>query len=242
MEVWKYSKPIVRGWKRNNIYRRKYEEFTDVEKINSYLQRKKYYQNQKFYIKRLVDSNFDNKTSFLTLTQRMENKSAYDIKLSNYEFDKFIRRLKYYLNKKYPGKKLKYLATWERTKKGVIHYHLILFGFPFIPAKKLEEIWRLGFIKINQIKRIDASVRSEYISKYFSKDLEFRDRKVKAFFKSRNLKKPTEIISFFENKDLKESDIGIPSFKKRYYYYPQQNEKKETIEYFLVNLNERKKR
>ena len=99
LEVWKYSKPIVRGCKRKNTYRRKYNELTDIEKIDSYLRRKKYYQDKRFYIKRLVDANFDNRTSFLTLTQRKESQSAYDIKLSNYEFDKFIRRLKYYLKK-----------------------------------------------------------------------------------------------------------------------------------------------
>ncbi|MGG0740940.1 rolling circle replication-associated protein [Niallia taxi] len=61
-----------------------------------------------------------------------------DIDFTNNEFEKFIKRLNYH---QYQTKKqvIKYLATWEKQKRGAIHYQVIFFDFPFIRKKKLEE-------------------------------------------------------------------------------------------------------
>ena len=106
---------------------------------------------------------------------------------------------------------LKYISIWERQQRGAIHYHVILFNLPFIDAKKIEEIWRNGFIRINLIeddkddkkekgkkkskKKQDkkaSGIVSGYLTKYFIKDIDERVREKKAYFYSRNLEKPKE--------------------------------------------------
>lgn len=49
-----------------------------------------------------------------------------------------------------------------------------------------------GFIKINRIDVDSMENRGRYLSKYFGKDLELKEHKKKAFFKSQNLKMPIE--------------------------------------------------
>jgi hypothetical protein len=154
-------------------------------------------------IMRLVNSNPDFIT-FLTLTfdeNKFENKKDItEFEKCNYWFMTFIQRLKY----NFPG--IKYLAVPEfqgdyyfRTniKKefgGAIHYHLLL--NQEIDTKRIEIIWRHGFIKINKIKSINNV--GLYVSKYLSK--ESFNRKYfgkKKFFYSRNLNRPQE----FKGKD-----------------------------------------
>ncbi|MGG5369354.1 hypothetical protein IGI67_000960 [Enterococcus sp. AZ196] len=143
----------------------------------------------RFEIARLVDTNFGEQTKFLTLTFK---EAVEDIDYANYEFNKFIKRLNYDLYKTKKAQ-LKYIATWELQKRGAIHYHLILFDFPYIPFKRLESIWGHGYIKINKIDVDSIENRGRYISKYFDKDLEIKNHKKKAFFKSQNLISPTLI-------------------------------------------------
>ena len=87
---------------------------------------------------------------------------------------------------------LKYLATWEKQKRGAIHYHVIFFDFPYIAKEKLQNLWSHGFIKINRIDVDSKENRGRYLSKYFGKDLDLKEHKKKAFFKSQNLKVPHE--------------------------------------------------
>lgn len=49
-----------------------------------------------------------------------------------------------------------------------------------------------GFIKINRIDVDSKENRGRYLSKYFGKDLDLKEHKKKAFFKSQNLKVPHE--------------------------------------------------
>ena len=114
-----------------------------------------------------------------------------DITETNKEFKYFIQRLNYYL---YQTKvqTLKYIATWEKQKRGAIHYHVIFFDFPYVAKEKLQNLWTHGFIKINRIDVDSMENRGRYLSKYFGKDLELKEHKKKAFFKSQNLKMPIE--------------------------------------------------
>ena len=57
-------------------------------------------------------------------------------------------------------------------------------------TKELEKIWGHGFVKINKIDVDSKDNRGRYVSKYFSKDIDMKNYKQKAFFKSRNLKMP----------------------------------------------------
>ena len=161
-------------------------------------------------IMRLVNSNPDF-ISFLTLTfdeNKFENKKDItEFEKCNYLFMTFIQRLKY----NFPG--IKYLAVPEfqgdyyfRTniKKefgGAIHYHLLL--NQMVDTKKIEKVWRHGFVKINKIKSINNV--GLYVSKYLSK--ESFNRKYfgkKKFFYSRNLNRPQE----FKGQECEEMLMG----------------------------------
>ena len=166
--------------------RKTYNELSAQRQYDSLKRKQQHYKNMRFEIARLVDTNFDNQTKFLTLTFR---ENIQDIEYTNNEFKKFIKRLNYDLYKT-KTTHLKYLATWEKQKRGAIHYHIILFQFPFISIKRLTTIWGHGFVKINKIDVDSIENRGRYISKYFDKDLELKEHKKKAFFKSRNLKLP----------------------------------------------------
>lgn len=216
VEIWHYNTPIRVGRKRDLSGSGKAREKRGYEKVNAIVRRRNYYKNKREEVRRIVDLNFDGQTSFLTLTQDPKEPSCRDVKLSNHNFDKFVRRLKYYLKKSHPEKPLKYLATWERTKAGVVHYHVILFSFPFVPAKKLEEIWGHGFVKVNKIRGIDAKKRGAYVSKYFTKDIDLRERKSKAYFKSRNLKVPEARKFLLPEGAFDPGMFGKPSYSSSY--------------------------
>ncbi|MDM5460559.1 rolling circle replication-associated protein [Bacillus cereus] len=163
---------------------------TEIDNTNnqydSLKRKQRHYEQTRWEIARIIDCNFDNNTKFMTLTFK-ENEQ--DISFTNAEFNKFIKRLSYRL---YQTKKqqLQYLAVWEKQKRGAIHYHIIFFNFPFIKLKELQQVWGHGFVKLNKIDVDSKDNRGRYVSKYFSKDLDMKDHKKKAFFKSQNLKTP----------------------------------------------------
>ncbi|MGL9969950.1 rolling circle replication-associated protein [Enterococcus sp. DIV1420a] len=166
--------------------RKKFEELSAEKQYDSLKRKQQYYKNMRFNIARIVDTNFDNKTKFLTLTFK---ENIQEIDYANNEFKKFIKRLNYelYHTKK---AKIKYLATWEKQTRGAIHYHIILFDFPYVSVNRLIKIWGHGSFKINKIDVDSIENRGRYVSKYFDKDLDLKEHKKKAFFKSRNLRLP----------------------------------------------------
>lgn len=117
-------------------------------------------------VKKIIHNQPFEKTSFLTLTFQDEKFSDYS--LAVYEFTKFIQRLNYFIyNTKI--KKIKYLGVPELQKRGVWHFHIVLFDVPYIPQEKLQDIWGLGFIKINKVN--DINHLSNYVLKYITKSL-----------------------------------------------------------------------
>lgn len=165
-----------------------FDEMSAHKQYDSLKRKQKHYKQTRWEIARIVDCNFDDKTKFVTLTFR---ENIQDIAVTNREFKYFIQRLNYYI---YQTKTqlLKYIATWEKQERGSIHYHVIFFDFPYIAKEKLQNLWSHGFIKINRINVDSVENRGRYLSKYFSKDLELKEHKKKAFFKSQNLKMPKE--------------------------------------------------
>lgn len=121
---------------------------------------------------------------FLTLTHAA---NITDIKYSNSEFTKFIKRLKRHTNTD-----IKYIAVIEFQKRGSIHYHIVIFNLPYTRKEEIARIWRHGYVKINAIDNIYNI--GAYVSKYMGKDVG-DDRLVgeKCYFTSRGLKKPVEI-------------------------------------------------
>lgn len=168
--------------------RKTFDEMSARRQYDSLKRKQKHYEQTRWEIARIVDCNFDDRTKFVTLTFR---DNIQYITVTNREFKNFIQRLNYYI---YQTKTqlLKYIATWEKQKRGAIHYHIIFFDFPYVAKEKLQNLWSHGFIKINRIDVDSKENRGRYLSKYFSKDLELKEHKKKAFFKSQNLKMPKE--------------------------------------------------
>ncbi len=193
IEVWEYlDKPVIHTVKtekekKKELDIQEYKEEKNASEHYDALKRKqKHYENMRWVLARIIDCNFDDKTKFMTLTFK---ENIDDVAYTNYEFNKFIKRLNFYL---YNSKKqqLKYLAVWEKQKRGAIHYHVIFFDFPYIKHEILQKVWGHGFIKINKVDVDSKDNRGRYVSKYFSKNIDERDYKQKAFFKSQNLKMP----------------------------------------------------
>lgn len=192
VEVWEYSSPVGRmlpdGSEDAQEERKgEREGRSTAEYYDAAKRRERHYKGVRWEIARLIDCNFDASTKFLTLTFAQ---NVTDIKAANREFSKFMRRLNRSVYKS-DSTLLRYLAVWERQKRGAIHYHVVLFGFPYMPKRELQAVWGHGFVKVNRIAVDQRMNVGRYISKYFSKDVE-DGYKLKKYFRSQNLKLPEE--------------------------------------------------
>ncbi len=145
-------------------------------------------------VRRLVNSNIEKNSKFVTLTFEDDIR---DLKDANYIFKKFKQRLEYQLKIN-----LKYLCVPEFTKKGRVHFHVVFCNLPFIKNTTLGMIWGHGFIKINKIDNCDNV--GSYVAKYMTKENE-KLIEQKSYFTSRNLEKPIEIINEKEIEILADS-------------------------------------
>ncbi|WP_024405910.1 rolling circle replication-associated protein [Streptococcus suis] len=203
LEIWEYETPIFssdnteieenRTSLKEKTKRKTFDELTSDEQEERIKRISKTRKNTKWKLQRLIDTNFDDKTSFLTLTTK---ENIQDRQYFNILFDKFIKRLNYHI---YHSKKrlIKYIAVLERQKRGALHAHILLFSFPFVPHKDLLAIWRLGAVRINKLDSLDDSSNAgRYVSKYMEKGIGqelLESLGKKAFYSSRNLQKPEEI-------------------------------------------------
>lgn len=181
LELYQFQKSIKKGFK---ITKEEIEE-----KAKRIIQNTNWHKSQfsltrtRRNIRRLINAN-PVMSKFLTLTFA---ENMVDIDVANYEFKKFIERLKY----QYPTLELKYLTVIEFQKRGAVHYHMVL-NTPKIKASKIAELWGNGFIKINQVKKCDNL--GAYVSKYLSKESTERLYNRKKFFCSHNLERPIEVV------------------------------------------------
>lgn len=107
-------------------------------------------------------------TKFLTLTFQKEIK---DITKANEELTKFFKRLSYH---QFGIRKnvIKYIAVPELQKRGVWHFHIVLFNAKYTPFKDLIEIWGQGGVYINALRQgMDGTEIAKYITKYISKSM-----------------------------------------------------------------------
>jgi len=142
-------------------------------------------------IRRLINANSDIFDKFITLTFA-ENEKNLDY--CNYEFKKFIQRLKYNY------KDLEYIVVVEFQKRGAVHYHIVS-NLGYIRNKTLQQIWKNGFIKINRIDRVDNI--GAYVVKYLQKDMtDIRLKGRKCYFRSKGIKEPIEYTQKKEVDDL----------------------------------------
>lgn len=211
IEVYEYEFPIVSDFVITNRENRESNiEFDDLDNDKQDLKLKRLSrtrQQAKWNLIRLVDVNFDDKTSFLTLTTK---ENVTDRSLFNNMFDKFVTRLNYHVlgTKK---RLIKYIAVLEKQKRGAWHVHMMLFSFPYVPHSKLLKIWGHGAVRINKIHEIDdASNAGIYVAKYMEKGMSqelLESMGKKSYYSSRNLKKVEEIKvlsdeKLFENQQV----------------------------------------
>ena len=149
-------------------------------------------------LRRLVYSNFckwNDKNGyiippkFLTLTFK---ENIQDLKSANYHITKFIQRLNYNFRNS-TAELIQYVCIPEFQKRGAIHYHLILFNFPFADYvfKRIRNIWG-DIFHLKTVKRDqDPSGIARYLLKYITKQAtDGRFWGQKRYFASRNIKKP----------------------------------------------------
>ena len=101
----------------------------------------------KWNLLRLVDCNYDDNTSFLTLTtkENISDRNHFKDLLKT-----FIKRFNYHIfNTK--KSKLKYLTVLEKQKRGAWHAHILLFSVPYVPHRQLLELWGHGAVRINKV-------------------------------------------------------------------------------------------
>ena len=151
-------------------------------------------------LRRLISANFDENSKFITLTFR-DNLTS--VRLANNEFKKFIQRMRYRYNN------FKYIAVIEFQKRGAVHYHMIS-NLPYIANNELADIWRNGYVKINNIEHVDNV--GAYMIKYMTKDVfDERLHGLKSYQTSKGLIRPVEfvgdeverIIDLYNLKDIK---------------------------------------
>jgi hypothetical protein len=176
LEYFEYGEPyykdyaIREDWNKQKIRK---EKEKDVKRSEYSLKRSK---NR---IRRLINSNFDIFDKFITLTFADNEKN---LDYCNYEFKKFIQRLKYIYTD------LEYIVVVEFQERGAVHYHMLC-NLGYVRNKTLQNIWKNGFVKINRIDRVDNI--GAYVVKYLQKDLnDNRLKGRKCYFKSKGLKEP----------------------------------------------------
>ena len=181
VEVYEYKNPVKTGFtggkggrKKGNVKSEECEE--NREKVLSRARKD---------LRRIVNSNIEENSKFLTLTFA---ENITNVKSANYEFNKFIKRLNYNLEYK-----VAYSAVVEFQKRGAVHYHVILYNVPQkLDMSLLTAMWGNGYIKLNKIDNVDNV--GSYICKYMTKcEDEEKLRGKKLYFNSRGLKKPQEI-------------------------------------------------
>jgi hypothetical protein len=164
--------------------------------------RAKNYAQVKKRLIRLIWSN-ENLNKFITLTLR---ENIGDLKITNPLFNDYINKMR----KVYPN--FNYICVPEFQERGAVHYHT-LNSLPFIPAKKIADLWSNGFIRVKRVNRIKNLAR--YMTKYLTKDLfDGRLYRQKKFFCSVGIKQPVVVYD-----DLAVSMISrFDDLKKQFQY------------------------
>ena len=151
IEDYEYSRPQSTK-KHGNPEGRKVTTCDDVSRMKSLIKSGNIAKRE---IRRLVNTNIGKhgkeRAKFLTITF---GDNVQDIKAANHEFKNFLLRLNYHVYKR-ACNDLQYLCVIQFQARGAIHWHVIFFNLPYIPVRKLADIWGQGFVKINAIDDVD---------------------------------------------------------------------------------------
>ena len=182
IEVYEYKNNVLYGYK--DIKKDKKGRSCVAGDEDKSINREKVLSRARKDLRRLINSNIEKYSKFLTLTFK---ENVLDLDYANNEFKKFIKRLNYHYKIK-----VRYSVVIEFQERGAIHYHCLLYNLTQkINVKELSGIWNNGFIKINAIDNVDNV--GAYVCKYMTKVDDERLKGRKMYFNSRNLNKPQEI-------------------------------------------------
>lgn len=254
IEIYSYSETRARGFsiptrsiKHNTVKQIDFEtgellvDYGDVtDKLRSRMKSNIRARNE---VRRLVLSNFDKNSKFMTLTFR---ENLQDLDEANRCFKLFLQSVNRYLASR-DKQNMKYIAVVEFQKRGAIHYHVIcdLKGFP---ANRLWGFWKNatgsydGGVDIKRITHVDNV--GAYVTKYMVKDLEKADERLigkKCYQRSKNLERPVEFtLDLRKEKDAK---IFEDLLKDKKITYENDYEDKftgGTVTYREINLSRQK--
>lgn len=112
---------------------------------------------EKWIRRAALEVEFASKSWYCTFTHRPGTNTEYS------DIQKFFKRLR-----KNTGEKVTYLCVLERGSKGTkrLHWHLFIHGN--VTWRQIDKEWKLGFNKMNIIKKGRKGVRS-YVLKYVTK-------------------------------------------------------------------------
>lgn len=182
-EIYRYSVPVEYGYEDLKKVGRGGGDGRPLDDEAKARNREKVLGRARRDLRRLINANMCDGAKFLTLTFA---DNVTDLKAANYEFKLFRQRLEYDI-----GFKALYVAVVEFQKRGAIHYHVLFFNMPYMPANRLGGIWGRGFIKVNKIDEVDNL--GAYVCKYMTKTDDERLLGQKMYFSSRGLAKPIEV-------------------------------------------------
>jgi hypothetical protein len=152
---------------------------------------------------------------FLTLTFRT---LPDDIEACDYELKKFVQRLKRYTKSRIEYQGIRELQL-ENDRNGT-HYHIILYGMPFVPHSQLLTLWCKGNVYQDETKPSGVNIKgiakgfdemSNYLTSYMLKELINNDflKGHKLIIKSAGLRQPIRLDS---NRII--TVLGIDEIKK----------------------------
>lgn len=209
IEKYQFEKPLVLNRKPKPPKKKyPYQDKNWLFEAQTYIRRRDEYRKRTKsrvigQVQRLVESNFNKNSIFLTLTFNNENNfDINDLTICNSKLHNFMVKLKNEFGD------LKYLIVPEFQKRGAVHYHLII-NQPFIEKKLIQKIWKYGFVKVKDIYYLEGI--GNYFTKYLTKnsdDIRLHGRR--AFFTSKNLRRPKIVYGEFAEKitnRLKEKEI-----------------------------------
>ena len=119
----------------------------------------------RYVIRQLRNSSDElfNHALFLTFTVR-EDISGREL---SRQFNRWVKNIQYWLRGHGFDDTLYYVKVREKQKRGVYHYHLVLFGFRYLPVDVVQRYWDLGNVDIEGVK--DKGRALCYIEKYLDK-------------------------------------------------------------------------
>lgn len=171
--------------------------FAEGQAERAYSKRRDNARRSAMAFKRIILSNLESSQNPLLVTLTFKENKQSITECSRF-FHVFVQRLR----RKY-GEQFRYISVPEFQKRGAVHYHALFWGLSsrvFLEeryTRAIASLWQQGFVFL---KQTDGNAKlSSYLAKYMVKAIE--DRRLmgkKAYFASRNIKRPTISAGFPE--------------------------------------------